>query len=197
MYDSTKHNNMLNLIYENEENIKLLQSFYGENLFVFMKSFFNSDACGIIKKIVEKLPGTRVLCGASKRSWNEIAILEEHPLHNLLSVMLSKIVSKIGCFDEKKFSFLKIWYNIYSEGEYIEKHTDANGDIQLVICLEATSFESGGILHILSNENYHPILMSPGDALLFKATKVTHYTTPIKKNNFNLKRKVIVLRFYF
>ncbi|MBV8893376.1 MAG: 2OG-Fe(II) oxygenase [Acidobacteria bacterium] len=71
------------------------------------------------------------------------------------------------------------WIARYRNGEYIDRHTDSAGTVQLLVCLTAPSSENGGVLVLLSEPNEHRYVLRAGDAVLFTATAVEHCTVPL------------------
>jgi hypothetical protein len=71
------------------------------------------------------------------------------------------------------------WTNIYRAGEYISRHRDAGGSVQLMLCLASPPPECGGVFMASIQGMLREIHLDPGDAVLFQATAVEHQTTPL------------------
>ncbi|QSM02053.1 RNA demethylase [Mycobacterium phage prophi68-1] len=72
------------------------------------------------------------------------------------------------------------WANRYRVGERIAPHRDSSGSVQFIVCLKAPiDLTSGGILHLKVADALFPCPLTPGDALLWEATSIEHWTTPL------------------
>jgi len=91
------------------------------------------------------------------------------------------------------------WINLYRAGEYISPHRDVAGSIQLLIALVSADSECGGIFIANIHGRKLEFLLAPGDGMLFEATTVEHYTTPLSPSQSNPepRRMNAVMRFYF
>jgi hypothetical protein len=127
----------------------------------------------------QNLPSVRVTCGDEEVSWEERTIAPAHSLHRyfrsepvcaILNSCLGRWVA-IKC--------VTCWTSTYKTGEYINKHCDGAGDIQLIIALKAPAPENGGWLNLESRGRYSRVFLNEGDALCFAATEVAHFTTPL------------------
>ena len=90
---------------------------------------------------------------------------------------------------------LEVWTSCYRQGEYIDPHCDRTGLVQFLICLTTTAGpEYGGELNLDST----PIFLQPGAAVLFEATRLTHFTTPLLPSAANPEplRVVLVGRYF-
>lgn len=95
---------------------------------------------------------------------------------------------------------LKCWTSVYREGQSIAPHRDADGTIQILICLEAPPADvNGGQLVLRPGEPGETTLaLNPGDAVVFEASAVTHCTTPMvaSASEPQPRRTVVVGRYY-
>jgi hypothetical protein len=91
------------------------------------------------------------------------------------------------------------WLHRYQLGEQIAPHKDAGGDIQLVVLLHKPPPENGGTLFLRFKDIDEPVQLNIGDALLFLASQIEHYSAPlIQSNEEPLPKKVVaVARYYF
>lgn len=171
---------------------------FSQNRLMMLPNFLSNLTVTEWIKSLEPIPARRVRCGNTTNiSWLEQSINSTHIIGvSLQSEQLINFVKKIGRFHKHKLYKFQCWSCYYNEGEYINQHVDTIGDIQILINLIATPTDKGGILHALNSTNKAtPIHMNPGDALIFEATSVPHFTTPIigPEN----ERLVIAARYFF
>ena len=108
-------------------------------------------------------------------SWSEATVLRGHPGHDLfLRPDIRCLVAKLA--RREIAPGIKAWMSIYREGEFITPHRDSDGLIQMLVCLESPRDASSGGALILGAQ---AVILAPGDAVVFKATEVEHYTTPL------------------
>ncbi len=121
--------------------------------------------------------------------------------------------SSIGCFFSQtsivtilrqflerssKITRCHIWTSEYKHNEYINPHKDTHGTIQLLICLKNECAPGSGILGMAYNGAHFYHDLKPGDAVLFKATDILHWTSPaIGKTDDAPCRIVLVARYHF
>jgi len=87
------------------------------------------------------------------------------------------------------------WSLDYAPGEFINPHKDAAGAIQALICLRAPgSRQNGGELVV----DGRAIFLTRGDAVIFEATSLVHYTTPLAAtaDDPSPRRTVVVGRYF-
>jgi alkylated DNA repair dioxygenase AlkB len=92
------------------------------------------------------------------------------------------------------------WANRYRLGERIAPHCDGDGKAQLIICLTAPNSEaSGGVLHLNTANGLRACPLAPGDSVLWEATTVKHWTTPLMATADvpEPERLVLVGRYYW
>jgi len=92
----------------------------------------------------------------------------------------------------------QMWVHHYANGERIPWHRDAAGDLQLVLCLLAPPAVNGGLFLLRPGSRTVSVDLRPGDAVIFKATKILHSTTRLRPTAELPKpeRMVAVARFY-
>lgn len=145
-------------------------------------------------------PVRRVICGDKDISWNEQTINRGTPLFDLfLSDQVLKRIRRCIRTPNAGSPDLRCWTSSYSVGEYINRHKDGAGNVQLVLCLRAVERGRGGTLILEYAGRRTELHLSPGDAVLFLATKVYHYTTPLLPSTAlpDLERTVAVGRYFF
>lgn len=149
---------------------------YRANGFVWLKEFAPRDDVAALWPTCCTAPVSRCHAGNDQVTWSEAVLSDGHPGHayfrqghirNLVeSLARSEVASGIHC-----------WMSLYQEGEYITPHRDRCGLLQVLICLKAPHDPSSGGLLVLADK---AVYLRPGDALVFAATEVEHYTTPLR-----------------
>lgn len=149
---------------------------------------------------IKGIPAERVTCGKKEISWGEQRIPASTPLYDffLSGEVLGKVAHCMGKADPRQPE-LKCWTSIYKAGEHINPHKDGSGDVQLLLCLRAAESANGGTLVLEHAGRRSELQLLPGDAVLFKATEVTHHTTPLLPSPSvpDPQRMVAVGRYYF
>jgi len=125
---------------------------------------------------VMRLRRSTVTIDAKSSTWAEAAISPRTMLWSEFTkkTVIRAVIASIGPID-----CIWAWANFYEETETIPWHLDAAGDPQLVVLLSANEFRARGLL---LRSKVGPLFhtMSPGDAILFDATRVWHATAPSK-----------------
>lgn len=173
------------------------QGFKSERLLHLPKFLSNTEVRQWVGHL-EQIPARRVRCGNTiDVTWLEQSITQKHPIGSYLSSeSIVNMMQETGGFTDQKLTKFQCWSCYYSEGEYINEHVDTIGDIQLLICLIATPPDKGGLLHaVTSSKSTLPIHMTPGDALIFEATAIPHFTTPVLGEE--SERLVVAARYFF
>lgn len=70
------------------------------------------------------------------------------------------------------------WINAFGTGEWIGRHRDADGDVQVIVPLNVPAFDQGG--HLWVNTRATVVPVKAGDLLLFNASVLPHGTTRIE-----------------
>ena len=148
---------------------------------------------------MKNLPAKRVNCGADEITWGEQSIPDCSALHQFLG---SEPIVEIlrACMGQNiAVRDTTCWTSIYKVGEYINRHADGGGDIQLILSLRAPAVENGGWLNIDWNGKTHRIFLNEGDLLCFSATEAEHYTDPLVSTNEieNPERVTAIARYFF
>jgi len=106
--------------------------------------------------------------------WDEINIPQ--------STHLAEIILDNSIRDQIEAEFCLIqeavfWANRYRAGEYIPKHCDTQGDLQIILSVMIPPPNCGGNLLIYHQNTVNSVSQLPGQRLLFQATKTPHETT--------------------
>lgn len=140
------------------------------------------------------VPSRRVKCGDGGVQWDEQNFEASHLAYEFFNQ--EPALRLIGGLTLKPtLEHLIVWTSSYKEKEYINPHCDNSGTAQLLVCLDApASPESGGTLVVGGSE----LFLQPGDALVFEATRLEHYTTPLvaTKESQNPTRTVLIGRYF-
>lgn len=145
-------------------------------------------------------PVKRVNCGIPGVEWAE----QEVPDQSLLSQLFKRpeLIAFLMDLDPSQFRQLQnmtSWVSRYGVGEYINSHVDRAGSIQMVLGLMNSGDKTGGVLSVSYKDYSDSILLSPGDALIFEATTVRHFTSRIAQTHEQLRpeRVTAVARYFF
>jgi hypothetical protein len=128
--------------------------------------------------------------------WDEIHIPQSTHLATMIldNSVKRPIEAEFPLIQEAVF-----WANRYSVGEYIPKHCDTNGDLQIVMPVSLPPKNCGGamLIHHQRGENLVP--QQPGQRLLFRAIRSPHETTKLINSSecANPMRIVCVGRIFF
>lgn len=152
-----------------------------------------------LEQETRNLPFTRVSVGDNPATWDEHTLASDCEIVTMFSdVRVTKIISNVTGLSSS-ISDLICWIARYKNGEYIDRHTDSAGTIQLLVCLAAPPSGNGGALILVSGPSEHCYVLRAGDAVLFTATAVEHCTTPLASSLScsNPVRVVAVARYFF
>lgn len=168
----------------------------------YFSAHFSEYEINNLMKLLEPLPTRRVICGLKDVSWDEQTILENTELHDLfLSDKIKDVLSSVVPGNYVENYTFHCWTSLYKRTEYINKHKDKDGDLQILICLKNQALEvSEGLIGLCQNKETRSIQLKPGDMLVFPASKTEHFTTPIKSMTNETEkyvRIVLVARFFF
>jgi hypothetical protein len=108
--------------------------------------------------------------------WDEISIPNSSYAASLI------LDNDIKLQIESEFSKIRdavFWANRYKSGEYIPKHRDTQGDLQIILPVFLPPQNCGGNLLIHHSNNTRTIYQTIGQRLLFRAIKTPHETTRI------------------
>ena len=126
--------------------------------------------------------------------WLEANLQSERKIQKaILSASASDVVAHL----EASPTHMGFWANCYGEGEFIPRHTDNDGGLQMLTGIELTPDCSGGEV-IFHHNGTHSVLVRPGHQVLFDACRTAHETRPLFTRAVQTCRRVVcVTRFYF
>jgi hypothetical protein len=147
---------------------------------VLLEQFVTPRIANSMYAATRRLSARRVVCGDAKISWTERAIEASYPEAEFFrsQYCLQKIVPFLSV-TLPTFGEVKCWTSEYGSGEYIDPHVDCAGDVQMVLCVRAPSIGNGGALCVRYFDEGKQYDLTVGDALLFRATDVKHWTIPL------------------
>jgi hypothetical protein len=167
---------------------------YEANRYVHIPGLLSQRSAELILADMVDFPTRRVRCGIENVNWDEQTLEPGLVAHDFFTQdsILTFMKDLLG---KQHFAGLFSWTSGYSEGEFINPHTDGAGSVQLLVCLQAPpSQDHGGTLHVAQEEFF----LNPGDAIAFEATSLEHYTTPLVATDTepNPRRTVLVGRYF-
>jgi alkylated DNA repair dioxygenase AlkB len=146
------------------------------------------------------LPSRRVTVASPEYTqWDE---LDVKPRPELTHVFLSEpvvgiVLDAIGRTSVADNEVL-CWANRYRAGERIAPHRDGSGTVQCLVCLKAPIESRGGVLHLDTTAGARACPLAPGDAVVWEATTIEHWITPLVAtvDDPEPERVVLVGRYY-
>jgi hypothetical protein len=157
-----------------------LQTKYQQDRYVHLPQFLSAAQAAEYFDQTEDLPSRRVICGIESVSWDEQLVPPDHDLYQFLSsgqmVALMRALLQIK---DALYPLINCWISRYKVGEYINSHRDRAGTIQAILCLHSTHQKNGGLLALKPREENIFFALKPGDAMVFEATTIEHFTTPL------------------
>jgi len=144
------------------------------------------------------LPAQRVWCGLDEVSWNEQSVPPDSSLYGFFASITALVRSLLFSAVADGPVQLGCWTSTYTEGEYINPHMDGTGTIQVVLCLETSGARTGGLLGLRTHKDSSRLVaLRPGDAAIFDATRVEHFTTPVASSRAcNAPRRIVAVARY-
>jgi len=130
--------------------------------------------------------------------WEQQSILNPEVLLDEIgdNKALKSLVCSITGLEAINDQYTKAWINRYRLGDAVPQHTDADGDTQLVICLQETPFPKFGGEIFIEDAS---LPLTTGDAVIFEASRLPHGVSPYRGNcpqGLAYYRVTLVLRFY-
>jgi hypothetical protein len=147
--------------------------------YFYAPSLISESNAKLFEVSTRSLPTRRVICGDPNISWAEQEIPENHDVYAFFSSKPVRDAAAALLNTRSDLRHLTCWVSRYGQNEYIGPHKDRAGSIQIVLSLNDAGESSGGALNLLVEDETIALQFNPGDALFFKATSITHYTTPL------------------
>lgn len=199
MLDRRSNNNMVP--HSNSESIGVHPSLlpdlaerYTKERLVHLPGLISPDEAQQLLASTEYIPARRVWCGLEDVSWHEQTFEPGHPAHDFFEQEPAKNLVMALAGRQSYLGFTS-WTSIYRVGEYINQHRDGAGSIQLLVCLQSPPGPANGGELVVGGSR---LFLRPGDAVVFEATALEHYTTPIvpTAEDANPHRTVLVGRYF-
>jgi hypothetical protein len=145
-------------------------------------------------------PSRQAFCGDPNVTWTELQV----PLDGDIALLfqrreLLELIAAALRRARMSIARMALWASAYQEGEYIGRHVDNGGHFQIVFCIEPTPVPNGGALLLQLPDRVVELHLERGDALLFRADQVEHWTSPViaTANNRRPRRTTIACRYWF
>jgi len=171
---------------------------YREKLHTFLRKYTSPSLIARLKNAIKKAPHRQVCVNGSAERWKSAKLQPSDPVLNFyVSPEHLELIAACTALPLNSFQGIRAWAHSYSEGESIPRHRDAAGFCQLVVGLELLADADSSLLYIESGSGSVGYRLDPGDALLFKATQLYHWTRPLRKlpRSRFAKRTVLVVRY--
>lgn len=162
------------------EHLPHLQTNYQQDRYVHLPQLISAAQAAEYFEQTEDLPSREVICGIESVSWDEQSVPPDHDLFQfftnsqMVALMRALLHIEDACYPQ-----INCWISRYKVGEYINSHRDKAGTIQAILCLLATDQKNGGSLALKPREKNIFFALKPGDAIVFEATTIEHFTTPL------------------
>lgn len=168
--------------------------------FFIIRNFLSLELCEHFEQQTRYLPRKRVFTTNPELGYYDSQIIpEESPLWQFFTHEgVTEIISQALNIMHTRPKSIQTWLHRYQPHEYIPRHKDVAGTLQLLITLQKPSMSNGGILHLEKNSSAEPLDLEIGDALFFKATEIAHYTNELIPSHSNpTPHRVIAVARYF
>ena len=157
-----------------------LQTNYQQHRYVHLPQFISATQAAEYFQQIDDLPSRQVNCGIESVSWDEQSVPPDHDLFRFFAgsqmVALMRALLQIADASQPQ---INCWISRYKVGEYINAHRDTAGTIQAILCLRAADQTKGGLLVLKPRGEDIVLALNPGDAIVFEATTIEHFTTPL------------------
>jgi len=146
-----------------------------------LPGLLSRDEAARVASATSSLPTRRAYRGNTGVTFDSQALGPGSELYDLFqsAPMVCTARAGLGLPEGAPVQRLIGWIHRYKVGEYIPPHRDVSGDIQLVVSLHQPPPENGGTLFVADVGGLHPVPLSTGDALLFVARELTHYSVAL------------------
>ena len=147
--------------------------------YLVVRNLVSAVTAARFEAITRSLPARRVICRIPQISWDEQSVPRAHALYELFasSPLKNAVTELLG--GKVYFCNLTCWISRYRVGEHISRHTDAGGTLQILLMLKPVAAAQGGVLKLVTDSGALALDLREGDALLFRATSIIHFTTPL------------------
>jgi hypothetical protein len=172
---------------------------YRVQRYLLLPQFISTNCVEQLLKTTEGIEIKRVICGDKDISFGEQRFPGEHAIYRFFGA--SDLVKALLTLTQaEQVQHLVCWTSIYRVGQYINAHTDRGGTIQVLVCLQAPAEQAAGGTLVLQvkGDDEKRCFLTPGDAIVFEATSVSHYTTPLRGTETEpMPRRVVAVGRYY
>lgn len=147
--------------------------------YVMLQHLVTSEVASNMYVSTRRFSARRVICDDIRISWTQRDVEPWSTEASFFqsSECMRRIEPYLG--GTSAFSEVSCWTSEYGLGEHINPHVDKGGDLQVVLCLRSPAAENGGALYVRYKDQSHGFRLAAGDAMLFRATEVEHWTLPL------------------
>jgi hypothetical protein len=133
-----------------------------------------NDALTELSKM--KCRGTLLDDDHPRETWREAAVPPSSSLAQFAfdATTIQQIQAEFGAIRSTLF-----WANLYRVGEYIPRHKDTDGDLQLILPIVLPPIGCGGRLVIHHQNVAYTVAERVGQRLILRATETVHETTKL------------------
>ena len=177
--------------------IEEIASRYENQPFMLIRHFISVESAQQLVRTTDGVPIGEVTCGDKNIRFGEQKFTEEHPLFKFF-LHQDVLTFARRLMQADKVADVLCWTSVYTVGQYINAHQAGSGDLRIILCLQAPAEENGGHLCAGLSDGERRLLLTPGDAVIFKASAIQHYTTPLvaTEQEVSPQRVVAVGRYY-
>lgn len=166
--------------------------------YYYFQNYLNDNEVKEFLLELKELPERIVNCGIDNVSWGEQQITSSSEIYKnfFASDRIIQLIKKLIDREDDPIDIV-CWTSVYRRNEYINRHKDVAGDVQILVGLENLGTGNEGLLHLEKGSFKEKIFLGPGDMIVFNASDVYHYTSPIREGQTEVKRIITVGRYFF
>jgi hypothetical protein len=129
-----------------------------------------------LRRDVLDAPSRRVTVGNSGEKWSQYKVTPDTSLGRFLAGEKVRALAQ-SAVDVPLRPSPSMWAQAYRTGERIAWHCDNDGEVQFLLCIEAPPESQGGVFCMRVTSGEVHLCLRPGDAVLFRASRILHSTT--------------------
>lgn len=176
-----------------------LQGTFTRQGWVYLPGFVSTEQAAAWERETRQLAGKSLCCKVKTIRWTEQSISEGHELERWAnSSPVKRFMRNVDPTAAPDLTCRSLWISRYKDGEFIEPHRDAGGHIQLLVCFAANPAQGGKFYLVANDGEPHGLDLLPGDAVVYRATQVTHWTQPFNTTGSQAtpERAILDARYY-
>src|SRR5690606_35533284 len=127
---------------------------FRKNDFCYFSNFLSNNYCKNLYDQIIKFEERRVICKTGEVEFGEQEITKDQKI--ITDLFLSKnLITFLNTLLDKKDNprHSVFWTSVYRKNEYINRHKNISGDIQVLLCLRNDGNENRGALCIEANKD--------------------------------------------